>query len=125
MARGDHDAAGRAQVLHRVGESRSRGVIVGKTNRDTCARQHFGDGFGEIARGKARVVPHQQALADVLMLVRVVGDGIADAAHILEGVIVGDDAAPAIGAEFDFRCHHLYPWSSQPSVFSSQLPLES
>ena len=50
---------------------------------------------------KARVIADHQPFADVLVLVHVVGNRIAHPANIVEGVVVGDDASPTIGSEFD------------------------
>ena len=58
-----------------------------------------------LPRGEARVVADDQALAGVLVLVNVVRHGVAHAAHVVEGEVVGDDAAPAVGAEFDWSGH--------------------
>ena len=57
---------------------------------------------GEAARSETGVVANDQALARVFMLEDVGGDGGRHAAHIVEGEVIGDNAAPTVGAEFDF-----------------------
>ena len=61
------------------------------------------------ARGsEARVVPDDQAFAGVLMLVDVIRHRVPDAANVVEGEVVGNDAAPSVGAEFDLGRHYVF-----------------
>ncbi len=119
VAGGDHDAAGRAHLLDRVRERRGRRVIVRQPHLETRVRKLFGRDFGEAARTEARIVGQQDAPGGVLMPVDVVGDGARDTAHIFKGEVVGDDGAPAIGAELDCRSHGV-SYVSSVSFFSSR-----
>ncbi len=101
MAGGDHHSARGAEVLYRIGKRGGGSVIVGQKNVDAGSGQGLRNSFREIARLEARVIADNQTFAYVFMLMDVVGDGVADATHILEGVVVGDNAAPTVGSEFD------------------------
>ncbi len=101
MAGGDHHAAGGAQVLHRIRERRRGRVVVGEPYGDARGGENFGDDLGRALRGKARVVADDQAFARVLMLVDVDGHRVANAPHVVEGEIVGDDAAPSVRSELN------------------------
>ena len=51
--------------------------------------------------GKARVVADQDAALGLFRANDVARDGVRHFANVFEGEILGDDAAPAVGAEFD------------------------
>jgi hypothetical protein len=45
------------------------------------------------------------------------GDGFGGDAHVGKGEVVGDDAAPAVGAEFDLRMRHgAWRWGASSST---------
>jgi len=105
VAGGDHHAARRAEVFHGVGE-RGRGrVVVGKADRNSSGGQHLRNRLGKAAGEKTRVVAYHQPLFRVLVFQHVRGNRHAGAAHVLEGKVVCDKAAPAVGAEFDVGGH--------------------
>ncbi len=73
---------------------------------------NFSAGAGKGFRAEARVVADAEAfggifLAEPLLGVDVGGDGFGGGADVGEGEVVGDDAAPAVGAEFDDRMRHM------------------
>ena len=64
-----------------------------------------GNGFGRRARetfgAEARVVADQDAAAGLFRAHDVARDRVRHHAHVVEGEILGDHAAPAIRAEFN------------------------
>ena len=105
VAGGDHHAAGRAQVLHCIRQSRRRREVVGETHVNARAREHLGDDLRRSLRSEARIVAYDQAFAGVFVLVDVDRHGVAYAPHVVEGEIVGDDAAPTVGPKLDLCAH--------------------
>ena len=88
-------------------------VVVRQAHRNAGAGEDFGDDLRRALRDEARVVADNQAFAGVFVLVNVVRHRIADAAYVVEGEVVGDDAAPTVGAKLDLcghwsvlSCHH-------------------
>ena len=71
-----------------------------------CRGQNFGDDLGRALRGEARVVAYDQTFAGVLVLVDVSCHRVADAANVVEGEVVGNDAAPSVGSELDLGCQN-------------------
>ena len=67
VAGGDHHAAGRAQILHRVRQRRSRRVVVRQAYGNARGGEHFGDNLRRLLRDEARVVADDQAFAGVLV----------------------------------------------------------
>ena len=61
----------------------------------------FRGGARETLRAEARVVADQDAALGLFGAHHVARDGVGDLADIFEGEIVGDDAAPAVGAKFN------------------------
>ena len=106
MARRDHYPAGRAQVLHCIRQSRRRREVVRQAHVDARAREYLGDYLRRPLGSEARIVAHHQAFAGVFVLVNVDRHGVAYAPHVVEGEIVGDDAAPTVGSKLDL-CAHL------------------
>jgi hypothetical protein len=58
---------------------------------------------------KACVVANRHAVADFFffVLLEILRKGGGKCAHIGEGVIFGDNSAPAIGAKFNWRSCHV------------------
>ncbi len=119
VAGSDHDAAGRAEFLYVVRNGWSGHVVVGQQHGDAGVGEHLGNGAGSAVGGEARVVADDDAAAGVFILENVGGDGARDATHVVEGEIVGDEAAPAVGAEFDFRHGSLVVRDRVVVLFSS------
>src|SRR5262249_47759418 len=106
MAGGNHHAAGEAAVLDGIGERWSGRVVVGQQHVDPGRRDHFADGSGEGARGEAGVISDGDAFFGIFTLDYIVGDSTGSAANILKGEIVGNNAAPSIGAELYWFHQH-------------------
>src|SRR5580698_806210 len=71
----------------------------------------FGAGAGKGFGAEAGVVADADAFGGVFVLgagagVEIGGYGLGGDADIGEGEVVGDEAAPAVGAEFDLRMGH-------------------
>src|SRR5262249_50725506 len=96
---------GRAQVLDRVGK-RGRGrVVIGQLDRDSSSGDDLGRGLGKTTRAKTRVVPDDHAVSGLFVLQNVGGNGPSHAPDIFKGVIVGNHAAPAVGAKLYLSSH--------------------
>ena len=69
-------------------------------------------GLRECFRSEARVVADAETtwrifLGGAFAGVDVRGDGFGGSANVSEGEIIGDNAAPAVGSEFDDRLRHM------------------
>ena len=75
--------------------------IFGEPYRDA----RLGNRLRRHARGllgeKASVISDENAMGGIFMPQHVSGNPARHAAHIIEGKIVGDEAAPAVSAKFD------------------------
>ena len=98
---GDHDAAGGAALAHREAERRRGRDGVGQFDANARGRNDFGAGACKCLRAEARVVADADSLVRIFLRVNVGGDGLGGDAHVRESKVVGDDAAPSVGAEFD------------------------
>jgi hypothetical protein len=105
VAGGDHHAAGRAQIFYRVGKGGRGCVVVGELDRNAGPGDDLRRSLGKAARAKARVIADDDPVLRVFILQHIGRDGPSHAADVLEGIVVGDHAAPAIGTELDFRNH--------------------
>ena len=90
MAGGDHDAPGCARLLYVQGDGGSGSVVVGQFDRDARAGQDFAGGLCEFSREEPRVVADDHTFGGVFVFQDVSGDGIGDAADVVEGEVVGD-----------------------------------
>src|SRR5260370_35385420 len=79
--------------------------MVGEYDGNAGAGDDFRRCLGEAARSKARVVADDHAVRGILILQDIGGDSAGYAAHVLEGVILGDHAAPAVRSEFNLSSH--------------------
>ena len=109
---GDHDAAGCAALAHAAAERRRGRDGVGEQDGNAGGRDDFSAGAGKILRAEARVVADAEAFGRIFLGrafagVDVGGDGLSGGADIREGEVVGDEAAPAVGAEFDHGLRHI------------------
>ena len=105
MAGGDHHATSCLQVHHGVRKRRRGSVVVREMHGDAGSSKHFGNGFGEVARAKARIVANYEAIGRIFVGVNVVSNRITDAAHIVERVVIGYYAAPSVRTELDLSRH--------------------
>ena len=97
----------RAAMHHVVADDRRGDGLAAQVYRDFIARQHRRHGFGELSRREARVVPDDQPLGCTTGGPKVVGQTLRTACHVGKGEIVGDDAPPAVGAEYYGRGHKI------------------
>ena len=70
----------------------------------TTSAQARGKGF----RSEAGVVADAEAFGGIFLLVHIGGNGFGGDAHVGKGEVVGDDAAPSVGAKLDLRVSHVY-----------------
>src|SRR5581483_2074055 len=117
---------GGALGLYRVGNRRSRGVVVGQFDRNAGAGNHARGNTGGVLRSEAGVIADDHTAFTVLVVEHVRGDRAGDAAHVVEGKIVGDYAAPPVGAELDVRhsCVGLLAMTCDP-LTSPELGLDA
>ena len=107
VRRSDHDAAGGAALAHAKAQRGGGRDGVGEHDGNAGGGDDFSAGAGKCFRAEARVVADAEALGGIfLCCVNVGGDGFGGGAHVGEGEVVGDDAAPAVGAEFDDGIGH-------------------
>ncbi len=109
---GDHDAAGSAAFAHAVAQSRGGRDVVGKRNGNAGGRDDFSAGAGKGFGAEAGVVADAEALGGVFLGgtscgMDVGGDGFGGGADVGKGEVVGDDTAPAVGAELDLGVGHI------------------
>ena len=93
-------------LAHAVAERRGGRDAVGQQHRDAGGGDDLGAGAGKGLGPEAGVVADAEALGGVFLGVNVGGDGLGGDAHVGKGEVVGDDAAPAVGAELDLRMGH-------------------
>jgi len=101
VAGGDHDAGGEAAFAHGKREHGGGAPGVAQQDRDFVGRKDSGQGRPETFRKKAGVVTDGHALPRRARRLEMVRQGLADDAHMREGEILGDEGAPAVGAEAD------------------------
>jgi hypothetical protein len=116
VARRDHDPASGSGLFDGERNGRSGRVIVGKTHGNARGGENLSGDACAILRGKASVIADNDAVLRVLVLKNVRGDRAGDAAHVVEGEVVGDNAAPSVGAEFDGH-NKLLITGCQPNCF--------
>src|SRR5262249_35737892 len=114
VAGGNHDAASGAQIFYGVGERRCRRIVVGQLDWDSGARDDLRRRLSKPAGAETGVVAYDDSATRIFIFQDVRSNGASHAAHVLEGEIVGDNAAPTVGSKFNF-VHH-------PLSFSVQLP---
>ena len=107
----DHDAAGGFASANTETEGRRRRNVVCQRDRDAGGRYDFSAGVREGFGAEAGIVPDAKAFGRVFVRatlagVNIGGHSFGGDAHIGEGVVVGDDAAPAVGTKLDLRMRH-------------------
>ena len=105
VAGGDHDAAEKFAVGRGEGNRlRWRGRLR-QDHTESGALQSLGGNNGEIAREESAVVSHDERIAiDAVrrrQTTRSDGNRFGHLANVIECECVGDDSAPAVGAESD------------------------
>ena len=106
---GDVDRAAGFLIHDREGDDRGGGGAVGQVDLQAVAGQHFGHGGGKVLAVEAFVVPDHDPLALFAFFEQVSGKALGAAADVVEGVIFGDDAAPAIRTKCDLERHAVPP----------------
>ena len=96
---GDHDGAARLLVEDGVAGHRRRGGRIEDEGLDAVRGDNLGAGGGEVLRGKARIEADDDASSGEPRVLEITRDSLRAIAHIVEGVVFGDDRAPAVGAE--------------------------
>ena len=89
-------------MLDGIRESRRGRVVVGQQNVDARGGKYLSDCGGKGARGEARVISNSEAFLRIFAFDYVVGDSTGGAPNILKGEIIGNNAAPSVGAKFDW-----------------------
>ena len=74
---------------------------VGKERLDAVGGAYLGDLGGEFRGAEPAVVPNDEPAARLPSRFQQPADALRTRAHILEGVVPGDERPPAIGAEPD------------------------
>ena len=106
---GDVDRAAGLFIHHREGDDRGGGGSIRQVDFQPVAGQHLGHGRGKILAVEAFVVTHHHPLALPAFFEQVIGEALGAAADIVEGVVLGDDAAPAIRTKSNFEGHRVTP----------------
>ena len=105
VARSHDDAAEELAVVRGEGDRLRRRRRVREDDAVAGRAQRLRDDSGELARQEAAVEADDECVAvDAgrrLEPARGDGDGVADAADVVEGEAVGDDRAPSVGPEGD------------------------
>src|SRR5258706_14755556 len=100
----NHAAARRAKFLDVVRNRGSRSVGVSEQHRNSCASKHLRNHPSGAIGSEARIVADDDAARVVFILEDVASDRARNAPDIIESKVVGNEAAPAVGAEFNL-CH--------------------
>ena len=74
---------------------------MAKPDGNSGVGDYFGDGARDAVGEEARVVADNDSARGIFMFQNVAGDGSRNAANVVESEVVGDQAAPTVGAEFD------------------------
>src|ERR1700684_4370911 len=101
VAGGDDEAAGGFALTNEERDRGSGARLVGEPDGRAGGADRFGDSGGDRVGGEAVVVADDHAFAGVFTADDVASDGVRDDARVRVSEIVGDDAAPTVGAEFD------------------------
>jgi len=104
VTRGNDEAAGGFALTNEQRDCGSGAGFVGEPDGRAGGANGFGDGGGDGVGTETVVVADEHAFASVFAADDVAGDGVRHDARVRVGEIVGDDAAPAVGTEFD-RSH--------------------
>ena len=102
MTGSDYHAAGCALLFHGERNRRCGRDITGQLDRNAACGNYFGCQTRCTLRGKPRVVADDDPSPAIFILQNVGSNGPGHATYIVEGEIVGDNAAPTVGSEFDF-----------------------
>ena len=101
VAGGDDDPRSGPHLAGEEAADLGRHRVGRREGADAVRRQHLDAGRGEMLAREAAVVAHDHAAFGRPGLVEVLGDAAGAAAHVVEGELLGDGGAPAIGPELD------------------------
>ena len=97
----DHHPAGRAQMLHPVGERRSRSNAIRQAHRDSGSGGSSATICAKRWDKKRVSYPTQMPRAESSCSADITGDGSSRETHVMLGEIVSENPTPAIRPEFD------------------------
>ena len=103
VAGGDDDPGGGSALDHLERAHLGRDGVDREGDRDVVGEEDLGGGGRKVLRGEAAVVGDHDALARLAPIDDVARHAVGAAAHVLEGELVGDPGAPAVGPEHDRR----------------------
>ena len=98
---GESEAVGRTADGRGVSDQRSGGVLVEEHGGNVVAGENLGGCFCRPAGEEAAIVADDDALFLVSLAGDLVGQSLAQTAHVLHGEAFADDGTPAAGAEGD------------------------
>ena len=90
------------------------GTASGGEAADVVGGKDLDAGAGEVLGGEAAVVADDDASVRGTGPLEVLGNSAGAASHVVEGVVLGDGGAPAIGPELDRR--HRPPMVARPGL---------
>ena len=122
VAGGDDHAGAGAAPRHFVTDDRRRRRRRAQIDGYFAGGNDRGHGFGKLAGGKAGIVAHHQAARGQTVGAQVVGQPLGATGHIGKGKVGGDDAAPAVSAEFDRRVHTPILAQGMPGCRGQSVP---
>ena len=101
MAGRYHDGAVGLEGGHSVAGDRCGRRPGKEKDLDAVAGQHLGGSSGEILGSEPCVVAYDYTALCPTCAFQVIGHTLSAGAHVAKGEILGNDGAPAVGAEFD------------------------
>ena len=102
---GDIDGSRRLPGDDRVGDDRRGRGSGGQMHLEVVGCQDFCHRGGEVLGVEAHIIPDHDALPLAALLLHVTGKALGAAAHVVEGIVFGDQPAPAVGSKYDFSRH--------------------
>src|ERR1700678_1161069 len=101
MARRNHHAASGTELLYRKGNRWRRRIVVRQLHWNAGPGQNFRHDSRGLWRHKASIVTDDYSTAGVFVLENISRNRTRNSPHVVKGEIVGDDASPTVGTEFD------------------------
>ena len=103
VAGGDDQTTGGFTLAHEEGDRGSWAGLVGEPDGRSGGADGIREGRCDVVGGESVVVTDQHALAGIFAAHDVSRDGVRDDARVGESEILGDDAAPAIRSEVEWK----------------------
>ena len=101
VAGGDDDPRSRPELAREVAADLGRHRVGRREGADVVGGEDLDAGAGEVLGGEAAVMTDDDAAIRAPGLLEVLGHAACAATHVVEGVVLGDGGAPAVGAELD------------------------